>query len=620
MNGVKEVCHFLLNMDLFGKNPDLYFKGKTKKPSKLGLVFTIFYVILYIVFLIYKLVRMVKRVDVTFYDSYAYKDYPKIKLTNEEFYGAFSVGGILDETLYYAGAEFITKFKVNGQWNNITAPLEVEPCQLERFGSKYISLFSDQPLHNLYCVKKIDFTLEGFDTLERYSYLNIKLYPCVNFTRDGASCQNISIIKQFLTKNTIEFKIEDNLIIPEIYETPVEPQRKDINAAVFLSMYQKIYAYLQIVFLETDDDITGLNFYSKNKIEKYTKFEGSKVIAIPGDERILTIPGQAVCDITLQLDQKVLTTKRQYTTLLEVLGDVGGLMEIMWIFLNLMTSFITEMLYERSVINNLFTFDIIKNLILLKNKECITRGATFRVSNLEESFRKSKRDDTFKKSKRDDTVRKSKKDDTFKKSKRDDTLRKIDSISDLHRNNIDVYSKEALYPTIQTTKKKIKLKNKKKASKSDKADIKLKAKSNSSKKRMKVVEIGKNDIDEEQNLEQNNYLNGNNTKKSELSKINDKITERNTEKGVKNIKVEKIKRYCLCCTNKKTKVQKYLFEEGKKVLAEKLDIINIFNKLLTVERMQTNFNIEGKYIEMSEECKQNIDNLRKEISNMISNY
>ena len=30
--------------------------------------------------------------------------------------------------------------------------------------------------------------------------------------------------------------------------------------------------------------------------------------------------------------------------------------------------------------------------------------------------------------------------------------------------------------------------------------------------------------------------------------------------------------------------------------------------------------IEGKYIEMSEECKQNIDNVRKEISNMLSNY
>ena len=97
----------------------------------------------------------------------------------------------------------------------------------------------------------------------------------------------------------------------------------------------------------------------------------------------------------MQLDQKVLTTKRKYTTLLEVLGDVGGLMEIMWIFLNLITSFITEMLYERSVVNNLFSFDISRGLILLKNKECITRGPTFRDSKHEETFRKSKQYDTF---------------------------------------------------------------------------------------------------------------------------------------------------------------------------------------------------------------------------------
>ena len=602
MNGLKEVCHFLLNMDLFGKSPDLYFKGKTKKPSKLGLVFTIFYVILYIVFLVYKLVRMVKRVDVTFYDSYAYKDFPELKLTNEEFYGAFSINGMIDETFYYATAHFVSGVKVNGQWVNHEEDLGVEPCQLEKFGSKYIDLFKDQPLERLYCVKKINFTLEGFDTLERYSYMNIKLFPCVNSTKDGTPCQNQTVLNAFFQKNKIEFKIEDNLLIPEIYDTPAEPQRKDINAAVFLKMYQKIYAYIQIVFIETEDDITGLNFNAKNKFEKYPKFEGSKVIAIPGDERILQIPGQPICDITLQLDQKVLTTKRKYTTLLEVLGDVGGLMEIMWIFLNLMTSFITEMLYERSVVNNLFSFDISRGLILLKNKECITRGPTFRDSKHEETFRKSKQYDTF------------------RKSKHDDTFRKIDSISDLQKNNIELYSKEALCPKVQPKKKKIKMKIKRKISKTDKAEIQRRSKGSSSLKMIKVVEIAKNDIDDNQIEQNHNYLNGNYAKKTEFSKINEKNTERNTEKDIKNFKIEKIARYCLCCTTKKTKIQKYLFDEGKKILSEKLDIINIFNKLLTVEKMQNNFNIEGKFIEMSEECKQNIDHIRKEISNLISNY
>ena len=88
---------FLSDFDLFGKIPELYYKGKSKKSSTLGIIFTILYIILYIAFLIYKLVRMVRRIDVTFYDSYTFIGLPSIKVTNNEFYAAFGMGGIVDE-------------------------------------------------------------------------------------------------------------------------------------------------------------------------------------------------------------------------------------------------------------------------------------------------------------------------------------------------------------------------------------------------------------------------------------------------------------------------------------------------------------------------------------------
>ena len=51
---------FLTDFDLFGKLPELYYKGKSKKSSILGIVLTVIYIVLYIAFLIYKLVRMFK--------------------------------------------------------------------------------------------------------------------------------------------------------------------------------------------------------------------------------------------------------------------------------------------------------------------------------------------------------------------------------------------------------------------------------------------------------------------------------------------------------------------------------------------------------------------------------
>ena len=90
---------FMTDFDLFGKTPELYYKNKSKKSSVFGIVLTFIYIILYIAFLIYKLVQMFQRVDVTFYDSYTFKGIPSIKLTNNEFYGGFGMGKIVDERM-----------------------------------------------------------------------------------------------------------------------------------------------------------------------------------------------------------------------------------------------------------------------------------------------------------------------------------------------------------------------------------------------------------------------------------------------------------------------------------------------------------------------------------------
>lgn len=211
MDNCKKRFEFFMNIDLFGKEPNLYYERNKKKTSYIGFVFTIIYIIIYIIFFLYKIIRMAKRVDVTFYDTYAYKDFPSIKLTNEEFYGGFRMGERIDETLYYATAEYVTRVKEQGKWKDTVQNLEVERCKLEKFGSKYKALFADQPLNDLYCMKNVNITLEGYANLDRFSYINVKVFPCVNQTRDGEKCKDINTIAKFFAANTIEFKMEDNL-------------------------------------------------------------------------------------------------------------------------------------------------------------------------------------------------------------------------------------------------------------------------------------------------------------------------------------------------------------------------------------------------------------------------
>ena len=355
----------LFDMDLFGKEPNLYYKGKSQKNTAIGLIFTIIHLILFLAYLTLKLVRMFERKDVVIYDSYAYdEEIPSINLTKENFNGAFSVGGFIDETFYTVKAQYIREVK-NG--DTIIDDLEIETCNIDKFGSNYSELFKDEPLNNSYCLKIVNQTLEGYSYLDRFSYFNLKIYPCINQTKDGRSCQDYNTIYNFFKENFVEFKMQDNLLTPENYKSPVKPSKKDITCPIFLQIYQKTYSYIQIVRVETNEDITGLNLNSKNKVEVFTKYQDSFVIASPGSDEILK-SGGPVCDLTLQLAANVLTQRRNYRTLLDVMEDVGGLMEFLYAFFQIILSYIVNESYEKSLVNNLFSFNVKKRIILFNNK------------------------------------------------------------------------------------------------------------------------------------------------------------------------------------------------------------------------------------------------------------
>ena len=68
----------------------------------------------------------------------------------------------------------------------------------------------------------------------------------------------------------------------------------------------------------------------------------------------------------IQLSAKVVTIKRTNTKLIDVLGDVGGVMEVLWSLFNIISMFITDLLYDIDIVNNLFSFDLDKKQVLIK--------------------------------------------------------------------------------------------------------------------------------------------------------------------------------------------------------------------------------------------------------------
>ena len=554
---------FLTDFDLFGKQPELYYKGKSKKASTLGIVLTVIYIALYITFLLYKLIRMFKRVDVTFYDSYTFKGLPSIKLTNNEFYGGFGMGGIVDERMYYINVTYVSKVKVNGEWKEKVRVMETETCQLDWFGSEYREVFADQPLQNYYCIKDFSgMVLEGYGNLERFSYFNIKFYPCVGFTKDGRECYDYITKLKFFTVNTVELKFQDNDLNPEDYEKPIIRREKDMNSPVFKDMYQVMYSYLQIVNIETDEDITGLNFFTDTiRKEQYMKYEESFLIPTPLFYGDILQTGGPICDVTLQLSSKVLTQKRQYIQLIDVLGDVGGLMEILLTLLNIISSFITEVLYDISLVNDLFLFDLDKKLVVFNHKIKINKS--FDERNITTDQLKAENNNKIENPKE------------FENQK----IIEITSTENLN---------ELKTLTIDETKRKAK---------------KTKYTYRNARNPRPFNEINnKNGINKlvlEENINVISIENKN--KNDELP--TDRTTKSLNENKLKSIYINNWIICCFCCINRKKNINKALFEEGSRILTQRLDVVNMFNHFYIMELMQKNMGIEPKEMRMSDICK-----------------
>jgi hypothetical protein len=76
-----------------------------------------------------------------------------------------------------------------------------------------------------------------------------------------------------------------------------------------------------------------------------------------------------ICEIIIRLSSKVLTQKRKNTNLIEVLADVGGFMKVVLSMFKIITPLITDILYDKALVNNLFSFDLDKKMVEIKKKD-----------------------------------------------------------------------------------------------------------------------------------------------------------------------------------------------------------------------------------------------------------
>ena len=282
-------CRLIKDIDMFGKEPELYYKTRPKKTSWIGRILSFSFVFIYFVFFIYKFIKMLRRVDVTFYDTFTYASSPPIvPITHENFYIAFaledpnSYDPFINEGVYYPKAAFKRAEMKGEQFEWEVVPLEVEKCNLNKFGKNYQNLYKNIDLDNYYCFKDINnFNLEGHFSYLQYSFFYIEFFPCVNNSNitDGNKCEPKEIIEYYLDNTFVSLEMEDIELTPKNFEKPIRERNVDVYTTVGAKLFEELHVFFEVVNIETDMDWFGFDEFENIKSQIYLKYDETFIMS-----------------------------------------------------------------------------------------------------------------------------------------------------------------------------------------------------------------------------------------------------------------------------------------------------------------------------------------------------
>jgi len=360
-------------LDMYSKTIGFYYDNQEKIGSYFGLILTIIYICTCLILLFFEFIRIIQRSEFNVYDSTIYPlETPYIEIDIKQLYFAFALedpitnNRFIDERIYTAQIAFIDKQKIRDKFETVNKKsLDFEKCNLENFGEEYQHLFVKEELSNSYCLKNFNYTLSFGGTYkhERFKYIRIRIFPCVNSTKNNFTCRSQKEIDYYMSSGYFSIVLKDVGLNPSNYSYPVIPTLQDIFTTIDRRMHKNLVLNLGVTEIHTDTGIINKKIYIKKflqfrkEIENFTFREQNDYYA-----------GKSVILVQLRLDDIIFVQKRSYTKMSELLSKIGGYMQIIYTFFLLITSIINKLNNEIKIINSIFDFNLKENKMILKLK------------------------------------------------------------------------------------------------------------------------------------------------------------------------------------------------------------------------------------------------------------
>ena len=560
----KQKLNFL-DFDIYSRRISFYYKGKEKFGTTFGFILTISYIVLsLIVFLIY-LVKSIKREEVTASILSVYPtEIPSININNDLFYISFGLeqsnklSKFIDETIYYPEVLYIEQIKENGEYK-ITSEqiLNIERCNIEKFGENYQQLLENEKLNDSYCLQDINITLKGDFQFNEMSYLKINIYPCINSTNNNYKCKPQNVIDEYLELSYFSILIKDIGFNPFNFSYPTKPIIQYFNTEISRSIFKEYIMYFGIVEIDTDIGLFTNNIKTENYLKYIKDFHS---ISFKDKEKY---HGKEIFSTQIMIEDYISYHKRSFTKMSAVLTATGGYMQFISTILTLIALLTKKFGLEQKLLNSLFNFNIKQRKIILsiEYKKRLDYNLSMDKNN-ENSFipYEPKKSIVSKRSRRDSVLilNTNHKTNNITSIKRSISMGNPSIMKDLNKSSSKSKEQSEIFQKISKEKEKEDLNN-----------------------RSKVNMILKED---ELNMQEIMSVNPK-KKKSNFNILNDlKMLDRG---GRSTINFNVFDYYCLRKINNNKNSEIEIFNFGINFFKNQMDIINFFNIIILTQIMLT---------------------------------
>ena len=288
-----------------------------------------------------------------------------------------------------------------------------------------------------------------------------------------------------------------------------------------------------------------------------------------------------------QLIDKSFNEKRHYPQLFDVLSEVGGFVQSLYSFFNIIGLFIINILYENSITNSLFSFNLQKKIIRIKyNEKSIKYKMISDKHNINESNEEQSEEINSNFNLKENLTDPNTDLRNLNNNSNNSSIRnQIDNIKGDIESETN-YNNDNNYNIIQEKIKK---------NSSNRFELKELITYPNIHSKRKINEINGNYSNNSLNDTQiDNYCN----------KYNDNLI-------INYVHLNKfLVHICFCCIRKRNNLQNILLDESTNLLSEKLDIINIFKMMCLGEELKQKYKFDNSMIHLSKECMNSLKKLK----------